>query len=146
MAGMYRRYALRLILAFWIASLASVPSLAGGAVLCVGSDGHVAIEASHAGFCSTENGFTGDRAGVGEHEHAELHDASCTDYPLDNGGRQLWRTMSKAGVGAKAPSVCTPLASPVLKPVSLAHAPHFGSWRARAQLLQTSVKTIVLRL
>lgn len=60
------------------------------AVLCVASDGHIAVEAAHAGTCETEaRRHHDDREGLAD----ACGDHPCTDIAL---GETAWRTLERS--------------------------------------------------
>lgn len=90
-------------LVVWVCLLLQLSgtAVAVGTVLCVASDGHVALEVAHGGTCVTEARRHHDGA---EHDDAALDDLCgehpCTDIAL---AETPWRSMLRSGEALAAP-------------------------------------------
>ncbi len=112
----------------WLLTLVATQPAAAAMVLCIGADGHIALESASDGHChgrSAPSPQAEPSHGRSEHpQHSghshgqlELAAESCTDYPLDAAEHATWHRIAKANAGVKAPIAALPLPSqPLLSP------------------------------
>ncbi len=124
---MHHRLLTTFLALIWLLTLTAAQPTTAAMVLCVGADGHVALENANAGHCHGRSEYLPHTEPA--HGHSELlplaepgpsrselqqHSGpsydqpglaaeSCTDYPLDAAERATWHRLAKANAGVKAP-------------------------------------------
>jgi len=130
----------RLIALALMAQLASAPAAAGMLVLCVGSDGHVAVESADGGLCCEE--WKAVDPCLTDHPETALEPASgpcCDDLELRIGSATLTVPVQKIGPAASIP-VSTPISAAPSSGLSAATVPF-----SVESPVAVSHRTVVLR-
>lgn len=146
-----------LLALIWLLTLTAAQPTTAAMVVCVGADGHVALENANAGHCHGRSEHL-PQAEPG-HGHSELQQhsgpsydqpglaaESCTDYPLDAAERATWHRLAKANAGVKAPIayLLPPGQPPVFSPCNSLLPPDRRPTCVPPHIV--SIRTTVLRL
>jgi len=133
------------LLVVWLnAALLAGQGLSHMAVLCVGADGHVALETSPTGQRCGDYGPAGGVAAAVLTPALPAHCGACLDLPLGSAGASL-RPAPPAGLAPPATTALAPAAFfPLPSPDRIRPAPalrHLSPW-ASAPSLRTTILLI----
>jgi hypothetical protein len=100
-----RSHATKLLVWLCLLLQLSGTAIAFGTVLCVASDGHVALEVAHPGSCATETRRHHDPAAHDEDTHDAVLGEHCGEHPCTDIalGQTAWRSMLRSPDALAAP-------------------------------------------